>query len=189
MSIDISKAVSVDDSGKIVIDQTQIDTLFDGEVSRSVDSYRNKNYNKIKEEVRRELEEQAKLSAEEKFNKKVAEFEQNYKNKMLEINRREAKSKLLEDKSLFAEEEIEDYMPLIGDNEEANNLVVEKIIKNRRAFFDKTKASLTEELVKNQPNPQQSESKGEDGLAKQKAIQFSAPKQDAFVDLRGLKKE
>jgi len=185
MAIDISKYVSVDADGELVVNQEQIDSLFDREVSKSVDTYRNKNYKKIQEEVRKELEESAKLSAEEKLKKEREEFEKKYNDKMLEISRREAKSKL--DKTLFSEEEIEALMPLISMDEDNNTKIIDTLTTNRKTLLEKTKAALTEELVTRQPSPQtnQNGEETENNIGKMFAQKFSNKKTTSYVDLKG----
>ena len=88
--MDISKFVTVGEDGKLQIDNKAFESAFDSEISKAVE--KNKN-GKLRDEIRRELEEEAKLSADQKLQKEREEFEAFKLKSLVELNQAKAKAK------------------------------------------------------------------------------------------------
>ena len=145
--MDIKKFVTVGEDGTATIDSEAFQREFDAEISRAVEKNKSKEVAKLKDEVRKELEQEAKLTAEEKLTQQMAEFEKYKLETMISLNQEKAKAKL--DGKGFTEEEVAFYLSTISDNAESIGKL-DTIIEARAKSYEQTKAKLLEDLQKQQ---------------------------------------
>lgn len=101
-------------------------------------------------EIRAKIERENKMTAEELFNSKKAEFEKYQEEKEIEFNKREAT--LIMRNNGFSEKEIELELNMItADREKSLSRIVE-LSKIRKESADAMRQQLSAELAKNNPN-------------------------------------
>ena len=150
--MDISKFVTVGEDGKLQIDNKAFESAFDSEISKAVE--KNKN-GKLRDEIRRELEEEAKLSADQKLQKEREEFEAFKLKSLVELNQAKAKAKL-EGKN-FSEAELNFILNTITDKEDSL-ATLDVLITERASLIENNRKKAIEELQAQQessnPPPQ-----------------------------------
>lgn len=145
--MNIKDFVRLNDNGELETDNDAFESMFTAEVNRAVEKYRN---GKGKDEIRKQLEEEAKLTAEEKLKSEREAFEKYKLETKIEINRTKAKARL-ENKG-FSEKEINYLLKNITDNEEDSLKEIDELIAERTTFIDNTKKSAIQDLQKGQQN-------------------------------------
>lgn len=143
--MDIQKFVMTKEDGSMEIDKEGFQSALDAEISRAVEKFKN---GKGKEEIRQQLEQEAKLSAEEKLKQEREEFEAYKLQSKIELNREKAKAKM-EGKG-FSEEELEILLSTIGEDSEKSLETVDKLIKAREVVLEQTKQSAIQGLQQSQ---------------------------------------
>lgn len=144
--MDISKFVSVGEDGKIVVDNSAFQSEFDNAIRSAVE--KNKT-GKLREEIKKELEEEAKLSAEQKLQKEREEFEAFKLKSLVELNQAKAKAKL--EGQNFSEKEVEFILNTITDNE-TSLTSLDNLISDRKTYLEKQKTDLMNSLQSQQEN-------------------------------------
>lgn len=144
--MDISKYVTIGEDGKVKIDEKAFQSEFDSEIHKAVETNKN---GKLKDEIRKELEEEAKLSAEEKLKKEKEEFEAFKKQSMVELNQTKAKAKL-EGKG-FSDKEIEFILKTVSDEDDSLS-TLDDLITERGTLIEKNKKEALESLQQQQEN-------------------------------------
>lgn len=143
--MDIRKFVKLNDKGEIEFDESGFQSSLDSEISRAVDKYAN---GKGKDEIRKKLEEEAKLSAEEKLKAEKEEFEKYKLQTKIEINQAKAKAKL-ENKG-FTEKEVEFLLSTVNDDEEKSLSNIDVLVEERTKFISDTQKNAIEKLQQQQ---------------------------------------
>lgn len=143
--MDIQKYVTQNSEGKVEINQDAFKSAFDAEISRAVESFKN---GKGKEEIRKQLEEEAKLSAEEKLQQAKADFEEYKKGEIVKLNQAKAKAKM-EGKG-FTEKEVDFILSTINDDETASLSKIDELVTERQQLIENTKKTAIEGLQQGQ---------------------------------------
>lgn len=185
--LDIEKYVTIGEDGKPKFDKEAYQSAFDAEIRKSVESSTENLKKKLSGDIRKQLEEEAKLSAEEKLKQEREAFE-NEKFEFYKTSAQEkAKSKMLGSQLFEDEEEIATILELVSDD--AGIAKVEKLIASRQKMNEKMKKSMQSELIGSQPNPQDGDGDKDNSLGAIKAKQYQnkgaenqAPKVTAFGD-------
>ena len=138
--MDISKFVTVGEDGKAVIDNNAFKSEFDKAIRSAVETNRN---GKLRDEIKKELEEEAKLSAEQKLQKEREEFESFKLKSLIELNQIKAKAKL-EGKN-FSQAEIDFILGTINDDEKSLSNI-DTLIKERETLIEKNRKKTIGEL-------------------------------------------
>lgn len=134
------------EDGSLEIDKEGFQSAFDAEISRAVEKFKN---GKGKEEIRKQLEEEAKLTAEEKLKQEREEFEQYKLQSRIELNKEKAKAKM---EGKFSEDELEILLSTITEDSEKSLETVDKLIKAREAVLEQTKQTAIQSLQQSQQN-------------------------------------
>lgn len=144
--MDIKKYVRTNDDGSYEIDQEGFQAELDAEIGRAVEKFRN---GKGKDEIRKQLEEEAKLSAEQKLQKEREEFEQYVLQSKIALNRDKAKAKM-EGKG-FTDEELDIILTSTISDDEAKSLAtIEKLVNARTKMLEDTKQAAISGLQQKQ---------------------------------------
>ena len=143
--MNIQDYVRLNDDGQMEFDEKGFQSWFDDEKRKAVETYKN---GKGRNEIRKELEEEAKLTAEEKLKSEREAFEKYKLETKIEINRTKAKARL-ENKD-FTEKEVEYLLSNINDDEEKSLGIIDTLIGERTAFIESTKKSAIQDLQKGQ---------------------------------------
>lgn len=143
--MDIQKFVTQNEEGKVQIDKDAFQSELDAEISRAVEKFKN---GKGKEEIRKQLEEEAKLSAEDKLQQAKAEFEEYKKGEIVKLNQAKAKAKM-EGKG-FTEKEVDFILSTINDDETTSLSKIDELITEREQLIANTKKTAIEGLQQGQ---------------------------------------
>lgn len=143
--MDIQKYVVQNEDGTVQIDKDTFQSELDAEISRAVEKFKN---GKGKEEIRKQLEEEAKLSAEEKLQQAKTEFEEYKKGEIVKLNQAKAKAKM-EGKG-FTEKEVGFILSTINDDETTSLSKIDELIAEREQLIANTKKSAIEGLQQGQ---------------------------------------
>lgn len=143
--MDIKKFVRLNDKGELEFDESGFQSGLDAEISRAVDKYAK---GKGKDEIRKQLEEEAKLSAEEKLKAEKEEFEKYKQSETVKIIRAKAQAKL-ENKG-FTEKEVEFILNTVNSDEESSLKNVDTLVEERTKFLADTQKKAIENLQKQQ---------------------------------------
>lgn len=143
--MDIQNFVGTNEDGSIKIDKTAFQSALDAEISKAVEKFKN---GKGREEIRKQLEEEAKLTAEEKLKQERQEFEDYKLKTKIELNQAKAKAKL-EGKG-FTEKETAFILSTINDDEEHSLANIDDLIKEREQVIAETKKSAISGLQQGQ---------------------------------------
>jgi (p)ppGpp synthase/HD superfamily hydrolase len=138
--MDISKFISVGEDGKQVIDTKGFQSEFDAEISKAVAKNES---GATREKIRKELEAEAKLSADEKLKKEREEFETFVKTSKVELNKEKAKAKFTGKNFTAKEQEI--FLAQINSDETSLG-IVDEIIKERETVLTDVKKKAIESL-------------------------------------------
>ena len=160
--MDIQKYATLSEDGKISFNTDDFSKDFQSEVDsrigKAIDTYKN---GSMRAEIRKELEEEAKLSAEQKFQKEREEFEAYKKAEKLALSKAKVKSMLSGDK--FSEDEIEILLGDVTDDEEASIAKATKLVKAREKMLADIKKKAIEDLQAAQPPAGTSSNTGDNG--------------------------
>lgn len=143
--MDIKKFVKLNEKGEIEFDESGFQSSLDSEISRAVEKYAK---GKGKDEIRKQLEEEAKLTAEEKLKAEREEFEKYKLQTKIEINKSKAKAKL--DNKGFTEKEIEFLLSTISDDEEKSLSSIDTLVEERSKFISETQKNAIQNLQQQQ---------------------------------------
>lgn len=144
--MDISKFVTVGEDGQPVIDNKAFQSEFDNAIRNAVETNKN---GKLKDEIRKELEDEAKLSAEQKLQKEREEFEAFKLKSLIELNQAKAQAKL-EGKN-FSEAELKFILGTITDKEDSLS-TLDVLINERTTLIENNRKKAIEELQSQQEN-------------------------------------
>lgn len=143
--MDIQKYVVQKEDGTVQIDKDLFQSELDAEISRAVEKFKN---GKGKEEIRKQLEEEAKLTAEQKLKQEREDFEQFMLKSKIELNQAKAKAKL-EGKG-FTDKEVDFILSTISDDETKSLSKIDELITEREQVIANTKKSAIEGLQQGQ---------------------------------------
>lgn len=143
--MDIEKYVRLNDEGKIEIDKDAFQSGLDAEIYKAVDTYRK---GKGKEEMRKQLEDEAKQTADERLRKEREEFEAYKLSETIKLNQAKAKTRLA-DKG-FSEKEIEIMLSHVDNDEEKSLSTIDTLIAERQKFIEETNKRAIENLQSQQ---------------------------------------
>lgn len=143
--MNIENFVKVNEDGDLDIDKAAFQSALDAEISRAVDKYAK---GKGRDEIRKQLEEEAKLTADEKLKAEREEFEEYKKSETIKLNQEKAKAKL-EGKG-FSEKEIEYLLGNVGIDSEKSMATLNTLIEERTKFVEETKKKAIESLQQQQ---------------------------------------
>lgn len=143
--MDIQKYVTTNEDGSVKVDSEKFQSELDAEISRAVEKFKN---GKGKEEMRKMLEEEAKLSAEEKLKQEREEFEKYKLKSKIELNQAKARAKM-EGKG-FTEKELDFILSTVNDDETTSIAKIEELIAEREQVIANTKKSAIENLQQGQ---------------------------------------
>lgn len=143
--MDIKKFVKLNEKGEIEFDENGFQSGLDAEISRAVDKYAN---GKGKDEIRKQLEEEAKLTAEEKLKAEREKFEQYRREETVKLVQAKAKAKL-EGKG-FTEKEMSFILSNVGNDEESDMAKIDELVTERTEFISTTQKSAIEKLQQQQ---------------------------------------
>lgn len=167
--LDISKFVTVNEEGKAVIDTEAYKSAYDAELRKSLDTNSENTKKKVEAEIRKQLEEEAKLSAEEKLKKDREDFESSMAKRLKDFAQTQAKTKMKI--AEIGDEEITTYLELVNSEEDIAK--IDKLIETRKKAQEDLKKKWQEEIVNNQPNPNGNNgSTGEKSFGAQMAEQY-----------------
>lgn len=145
--MDIKKFAKLNEKGEIEFDETGFQSGLDAEISRAVDKYAN---GKGKDEMRKKLEEEAKLTAEEKLKADKEAFEKWKHEETVKIIQGKAQAKL-EGKG-FTEKEIEFILSKVGENEESDMATIDSLVEDRTNFIATTQQNAIQNIQQQQQN-------------------------------------
>lgn len=169
MTIDISKFVTVGDDGKPVIDADGYAKAYDAELCKALNVNTENTKKKLEAEVRRSLEEEAKLSAEEKLKKEREIFEAEMAKKLKDFAQYQAKTKMTT--AGLDEEEISTYLELVTDD--ASLVKIDKILDMRSKMTESLKKQFEQNLLAGQPEPKgKGADEPVDSMGKQAAMKY-----------------
>lgn len=135
MSIDLKNFAKVDESGKLVLDNDGFTKEFDRAINSACETAianaEKKLRSSIEKDIRTKIEEEAQLTADQKLEEKIKEFEARQK----EFNRREIKQ-VYSASTLFGEDEIEMLLSTIGDDQEKNLENANRFVTHRKKFVE-----------------------------------------------------
>lgn len=171
--IDISKFVTVED-GKAVFDKDAYQSAYDADLRKALDSNSENTKKKLEAEIRKQVEEEAKLSAEQKLEKARADFETEMSTKRKEFAQYQAKAKMAN--AGMEEDEINSYLELVSD--EASISKIDKILELRSKREEALKKKWEESIVANQPNPEGSQGSEPENIGAIMAKQYQGKSQD-----------
>lgn len=143
--MDIKKFVKLNDKGELEFDENGFQSGLDAEISRAVDKYAN---GKGKDEIRKQLEEEAKLTAEEKLKAEREKFEQYRQAETIKLIQAKAKAKL--DGKGFTEKEMEFILSKVGNNEESDMTTIDELVAERTQFIATTQQNAIQKLQQQQ---------------------------------------
>ncbi len=143
--MDIQKYVTTNEDGTVSIDQKAFQSELDAEVSRAVEKFKN---GKGKEEIRKQLEEEAKLSAEEKLKQEREEFEQYKVKATIELNQAKARARM--EGRGFTDKEVNFILSTVTDNETDSLSKIDELVKEREQVIENTKKLAIEGLQQGQ---------------------------------------
>lgn len=169
--LDISKFVTVNEEGKAVIDTEAYKSAYDAELRKSLDTNSENTRKKLEAELRNKIEEEAKLSAEDKLNKRVEEFEASMAQRIKDFAKTQAKVKMTN--AEIGEDEINTYLELVNSEDDISK--IDKLIETRKKTQEDLKKKWQEELLANQPNPNANNgSTGEQSLGATMAKEYQS---------------
>ena len=142
--MNIENYVRLNDEGKIEVDKDAFQSALDSEISRAVDKYAK---GKGRDEIRKQLEEEAKLTADEKLKAEREEFESYKRNETIKLNQERVKAKL---EGKFSDKEIAYMLKNVGTDAEESLKTVETLITEREKFIADTQKKAIEDLQKQQ---------------------------------------
>lgn len=179
--MDIKKFVKLNEKGELEFDEAGFQSGLDSEISRAVDKYAN---GKGKDEIRKQLEEEAKLTAEEKLKAEKEAFEKYKLQTKIEINRDKAKAKL-ENKG-FTDKEVEFLLSTVNDDEEKSLSALDVLIGERTKFISTTQQNAIEKLQQQQqsnnniklPTPDNNDAPKNVVRTSEEILSFYRPKQN-----------
>lgn len=143
--MDIQKFVVAKDDGTYEVDSKGFQSAFDAEISKAVEAYKN---GKGKNEMRAQLEAEAKLTADEKLKQEREEFEAYKKAERVKLNQEKAKARL-EGKG-FSEKEVSYLLSNINDDGETSLKNIDELITERTTAIENAKKAAIESLQKGQ---------------------------------------
>lgn len=142
---DWKKFVTVSENGEMLFDEKGFKSAYDSDFNKSLDSKESN----LREKIRAELEEEAKLSAEEKIKKEREALQAELIKTRVEINREKAKAKM---EGKFTDKEIERHLRLITDD--ANTLKdIDDIIAEKLDYEKKLESNFKQKYAITQPQP------------------------------------
>ena len=149
--MDIQKYATLSDDGKISYNTEEFAKDFqseiDSRIGKAIDTFKK---GSMRDEIRKELEEEAKLSADEKLKKDREEFEAYKKAERLNLSKAKVKNILASDK--FSQEEIEILLGEVTDDEDASIAKATKLLEARVKMLEEIKKKAIEDLQANQPS-------------------------------------
>lgn len=180
--MDINSYVTVGADGKPVINEEAFKAAFQSEMDRArqqASETAKKNAEKeLRTTIAQELEEQAKMTAEEKLQKEREAFRlerQAFDKERIETIYKNAG---------ISDEEIKIFTALIGDNSAQNLETAYKIANARKAANEANIKKLQEEMQQTAPRPDDKNGGGgESSIGAQMAKKFSQPTNTNYVDL------
>ena len=181
--LDIEKFVTIGEDGKPKFDKEAYQSAFDAEIRKSVDNSTENLKKKLSGEIRKQLEEEAKLSAEEKLKQERQAFEEERLAFYRSSAQEKAKGKMT-NSQLFDEEEMATILELVSD--EQSIAKIDKIIASRQKTNEKLKKTMQSELLGSQPNPQDGDGDKDNSLGATMARKYQhrtddgTPKVTAF---------
>lgn len=143
--MNIENYVKLNENGEIEVDQKAFQSAFDAEISRAVEKNAK---GKVRDEIRKELEDEAKLTAEQKLQAEREKFEEYKKSETIKLNQEKAKAKL-EGKG-FSEKEVEYLLANVGLDTEKSINTINTLIEEREKFVEATKKNAIESLQQQQ---------------------------------------
>ena len=150
--MDIEKYVKLNENGEIEFDKEGFKSEYDSAISKAIDKFAN---GKGKEQMRKLLEEEAKLSAEEKLKQEREKFEEYKIQETIKLNQAKAAAKL--DKKIFSQEEIDFYLGTINADEEKSLSAIDTIVQARTKFMEDIQKNAIENLQKQQQSSNSSQ--------------------------------
>lgn len=153
--IDISKFVTVDDNGKVAIDTDGFNSAYDSALRKSLETNSENTRKKMESEIRKSLEEEAKLSAEEKLKKDREAFEADMQKRLQDFAKSQAKSKMKT--AGLDDDEIDTYLELVSDEESISK--IDKLLEIRNKRTESLKKEWEQSVLTNQKNPETSDDK------------------------------
>lgn len=168
--LDISKFVTVDENGKVQIDSDAYKSAYDADLRKSLDTNSENTRKKLEKEIREQLTEEAKLSAEEKLKKDREDFEVDMTNRLKAFAQKQAEIKMKN--ANFDDDEISTYLELVNDDESLSK--IDKIIASRAKKTEELKKQWQSEISQNQPNPTSNAGDGgeTESLGKRMAMKY-----------------
>ena len=103
----------------------------------------------LEQEIRTQIENEAKMTAEEKLKAEREKMEADFKVERTNFNKDLAKDKLKN--AGFEDSEMDVFLDFVTDDKETSLGKIDKICESRKASQEKLKAQWTEELKKNAP--------------------------------------
>lgn len=167
--IDISKFVTIGEDGKPVIDSAGYESAYERELRKSLDTNSENTKKKLEAEIRKTLEDEAKLTAEQKLQKERDDFESEKQAEWRKIAQERAKFKMTS--AGMEEDEVNTYLELVTND--ADIAKIDKILGFRTKRADTLKKQFEETLTSGQPNPQGGAgAETADSLGKQQANKY-----------------
>lgn len=126
------------------------------------------------DEGKKQAQNEANLSAEEKFAKQVAEWESQMKTKTIDFNKKLVRQ-VYKEKG-FDDEEIDLLLELVGEDEKASLDKATKLCESRKKYEENFQKKITEDVQKNQGSQTGGGSNGNENMsfAKQMALAKNA---------------
>lgn len=145
--MDIKKYVKLNDKGELEFDEDGFQSGLDSEISRAVDKYAK---GKGRDEIRKQLEEEAKLTAEQKLQAEKEKFEKYKQEETVKLIQAKAEAKL--NGKGFTEKEIKFILSKIGNDEQSDMSSIDELIAERTEFITTTQKNAIQKLQQQQQN-------------------------------------
>lgn len=145
--MDIKEFVKLNDKGELEFDEKGFQSGLDSEISRAVDKYAK---GKGRDEIRKQLEEEAKLTAEQKLQAEKEKFEKYKQEETVKLIQAKAEAKL--NGKGFTEKEIKFILSKIGNDEQSDMNSIDELIAERTQFITTTQKNAIQNLQQQQQN-------------------------------------
>lgn len=148
--------VTVGENGELTFDDKGFKSAYDSDFNKAL----NTKENNLREKIKKELEDEAKLSAEEKIKVEREKLEKERIEAKIEINREKAKAKM---EGKFTDKEIERHLRLINENEDSLK-DIDDIIAEKSSYEQDLEKKFKEKYAIQQPQPNGDDGNGKDDV-------------------------
>lgn len=148
--LDLNKFITTGEDGKTTVDneayKKALTSYVDSKVNSGIETFKTGSF---RNEIKKELEAEAKLSAEELLQKERDSFEAYKKEQKAEIVKSKASAVLKN--GGFSDDEAKEYLKLVTDDEESSLKTMERMVELRNSLIEETKKNAIKGIQSNEP--------------------------------------